>query len=110
MWACVHLQTDVSLSGYKAHLVSQSAAAPLTFAEEELKLVKETETNHHINIDTKHQTVQGINFPLSQEALDRINDIKDKTINYVQLVSESFCSHCRISSVLCLNSFIQCYH
>ena len=77
----------MSLAGYKAHLISQSAAAPLTFAEEELKIVKETESNHHINVDTKHQTVQGLNFPISQEAMDRLNDLKDKSINYVQLVS-----------------------
>ena len=83
------LQADVSLDGYKAHIVAQSAAAPLTFAEEELKLVKETESNHHIHVDTKHQTVQGLNFPISEEAMDRISDIKAGTINYVQLVSRS---------------------
>ena len=69
-------------------MVSQSAAAPLTFAEEELKLVKETESTHHISADSKHQTVQGLAFPISDEALASIENIKTKAINYVQLVGE----------------------
>jgi len=79
-------QADISLSGYKTHLRSQSAPAPLSFAEEELKLIKETEVNHHIHVDSKHQTVQGLNFPMSQEAMDRLVEIKQGTINFVQLV------------------------
>jgi len=68
-------------------VVSQNAAVPLTFAEEELKMVKETETNHHINVNSKHQTVQGISFPISDEAIEKIEQMKSGSINYVQLVS-----------------------
>lgn len=77
----------MSLAGFKAHMRAQSAPAPLTFAEEELKIIKETESNHHITVDSKHQTVQGLSFPITDEAYDRISDIKQGSINYVQLVS-----------------------
>ncbi|XP_067940589.1 twinfilin-2-like [Watersipora subatra] len=77
--------TDVSFSGYKAHVVAQSAAAPLTFAEEELKLVKETETNHHINVNSKHQTVQGVAFPISDEVLNSVERLRQGAVNYVQI-------------------------
>ena len=42
VWCCC-LQEDVCLSGYKKHLVSQMAAAPLTDAEYELAEIKRTE-------------------------------------------------------------------
>lgn len=76
----------MSFTGYRAHIVSQSAPAPLTFAEEELKLIKKTESNHHINVDTKHQTVQGLHFPLTDEARQKLDEIRQGSINYVQLV------------------------
>lgn len=38
----------MNLSGYKKHLTSGSAPAPLTFAEEELKLIKENDVGHSI--------------------------------------------------------------
>ena len=41
----VCLQSDVCLSGYKKHLVSQDAPAPLTYAEEELAMIKQTEVS-----------------------------------------------------------------
>lgn len=43
-----HFKDDVNLSGYKKHLTSGSAPAPLTFAEEELKLIKENDVGHSI--------------------------------------------------------------
>ena len=49
------LQHDVNLAGYKKHVVSQHAPKPLTFAEEELELIKRTEArkysiHHHLFI------------------------------------------------------------
>lgn len=38
----------MNLSGYKKHLTSGSAPAPLTFAEEELKLIKENDVGHSV--------------------------------------------------------------
>lgn len=40
------LQHDVNLAGYKKHIVSQHAPKPLTYAEEELELIKRTEASN----------------------------------------------------------------
>ena len=37
------LQEDVCLEGYRKHLVSRASDAPLTAAEEELQIIKQTE-------------------------------------------------------------------
>ena len=39
------LQEDLTLEGYNKHLESQKAAPPLTDAEHELKLLRESEVN-----------------------------------------------------------------
>ena len=39
-----------------------------------------------ISVDSKHQTVGGISFPLSPEALAQLHALKDGRISYVQLV------------------------
>ncbi|KAJ7400303.1 Twinfilin-1 [Pitangus sulphuratus] len=46
------VQDDVSLSGYKKYLISQSSPAPLTAAEEELRQIKINE-----QIDMKNETI-----------------------------------------------------
>lgn len=43
------LQEDVSLHGYKKHLLSQSSPAPLTAAEEELRQIKINEVSYNFN-------------------------------------------------------------
>lgn len=47
-WTFFYFKDDVNLSGYKKHLTSGSAPAPLTFAETELKLIKENDVGHSI--------------------------------------------------------------
>lgn len=79
------VREDVKWSGYEKHLQAQHAPAPLTMAEEELKLIKQTEVNAHINIDTKAQTLQGIAFPLSDDAQEALVQFSNKEILYVQL-------------------------
>jgi twinfilin-like protein len=76
---------DVDLAGYKKHLLSEHAPKPLTFAEEELAEIKRKEVNADIGVDTKHQTVQGVAFPLTKSALDQLQRLKDGHLNYVQL-------------------------
>ncbi|XP_075456233.1 twinfilin-1 [Ascaphus truei] len=76
---------DVSLSGYQKFLACQSSPAPLTTAEEELRQIKIKETQTEIGVDTKHQTLQGIAFPIEQAAFQALEKLKSKTINYVQL-------------------------
>lgn len=76
---------DVNLTGYKKHVISAHAPKPLTYAEEELELIKKNEVSVDISVDTKHQTVQGVIFPLSQPAIDQLKLFKTSRINYVQL-------------------------
>lgn len=40
-----------------------------------------------ISVDSKHQTLQGVAFPLHRDAVAALKRYKDKMINYVQLVS-----------------------
>ncbi|KAM4670746.1 twinfilin-1 isoform 2-T2 [Amazona ochrocephala] len=84
-WSPDHSPDDVSLSGYKKYLISQSSPAPLTAAEEELRQIKINEVQTDVGIDTKHQTLQGVAFPIAKEAIQALEKLKNKKINYVQL-------------------------
>ncbi|KAM6985524.1 twinfilin-1b [Aplochiton taeniatus] len=76
---------DVSLSGYKKFLTSQAAPQPLTAAEEELRRIKLNEVQTDICVDTKQQTLAGVAFPMQGEAIQALEQFRDKRINYVQL-------------------------
>lgn len=77
---------DVNLSGYKKHLTSGSAPAPLTFAEEELKLIKENDKEvNTVSVNDKHQHMTGVSFPVSHEAVRKLEELRDGKITYVQL-------------------------
>ncbi|XP_060108621.1 twinfilin-1 [Heteronotia binoei] len=76
---------DVSLKGYEKHLITQSSPAPLTAAEEELRQIKIKEIQTEVSVDTKHQTLQGVAFPIAKEALQALEELKNKQLNYVQL-------------------------
>lgn len=76
---------DVTLAGYKKHLLSEHAPHPLTFAEEELAEIKRKEVGADIGVDTKHQTVQGVAFPLTKPAREELLRLNAGKINYVQL-------------------------
>lgn len=76
---------DISLSGFKKHKDSKGQAAPLSFAEEELQMIRKKESGVDIGVDTKYQTVQGVAFPISEPAIAALFDMRDMKINYVQL-------------------------
>ncbi|XP_060545045.1 twinfilin-1-like isoform X2 [Pantherophis guttatus] len=76
---------DVSLNGYQKYLMTQSSTAPLTTAEEELRQIKISEVQIEVSVDTKHQTLQGVAFPVAQDALQALEKLKNKELNYVQL-------------------------
>ncbi|XP_066490049.1 twinfilin-1 isoform X2 [Tiliqua scincoides] len=76
---------DVSLNGYRKYLVTQSSPAPLTAAEEELRQIKISEVQTEVSVDTKHQTLQGVAFPIVKEAIQALEKLKNKQLNYVQL-------------------------
>uniref|UniRef100_A0A8C0NW72 Twinfilin-1 n=1 Tax=Canis lupus familiaris TaxID=9615 RepID=A0A8C0NW72_CANLF len=79
------VKEDVSLNGYKKYLLSQSSPAPLTAAEEELRQIKINEVQTDVGVDTKHQTLQGVAFPISREAFQALEKLSNRQLNYVQL-------------------------
>nr|XP_033782040.1 twinfilin-2 isoform X2 [Geotrypetes seraphini] len=79
------LKEDISLGGYQKHVSSCSAPAPLTAAERELQQIKINEVKTEISVESKHQTLQGLAFPLRTEAEQAILLLKQKKINYIQL-------------------------
>ncbi|XP_043934586.1 twinfilin-2-like isoform X2 [Protopterus annectens] len=84
------LKEDICFSGYQKHLSACSGPAPLTAAEQELQQIKIDEgrvvqVKTDISVESKHQTLQGISFPLQEEARKAILLLQQKKINYVQL-------------------------
>ncbi|XP_064604413.1 twinfilin-1-like [Liolophura sinensis] len=75
---------DVNLKGYKKSMQAKNAPAPLTASEEELKIIKQTEVKTD-GVDTKHVTLPGIAFPISEDAIQKLLDFSQGTISYVQL-------------------------
>ncbi|XP_028407939.1 twinfilin-1-like [Dendronephthya gigantea] len=76
---------DASYEGYMKHLEHLAAPPPLTDAEVELKIVKESESRSNIGIHTRHSNLPGVNFPISEEALQKLGALRDKQITLVQL-------------------------
>ena len=65
-------------------MTSASAPGPMTNEElirEEVRL----QSNNEISVDTKHQTMSGIAFPMTAAVQDAIKDYKNQKTNYVQL-------------------------
>lgn len=40
-----------------------------------------------VGVDTKHQTLQGVAFPIAKDAIQALEKLKNKKLNYVQLAS-----------------------
>lgn len=40
-----------------------------------------------VGVDTKHQTLQGVAFPIAKEAIQALEKLRNKELNYVQLAS-----------------------
>ncbi|XP_026852233.2 twinfilin-2b isoform X2 [Electrophorus electricus] len=97
-------QEDVCFQGYLCHLSSCSSPAPLTAAEQELSQIKATEEKvvwderrqvaapsgrgkgkTDIRVESKQATLQGLAFPLQEEAKQALLYFKQRRINYIQL-------------------------
>ncbi|XP_042351546.1 twinfilin-1-like [Plectropomus leopardus] len=83
------IKDEMSLSGYKKYLISQAAPQPLTVAEQELRQIKLNEVQTDISVDTKLQTLQGVNFPIHEDAVAALEGYRDKRLHYVQLEIDS---------------------
>ncbi|XP_043535267.1 twinfilin-1-like [Chiloscyllium plagiosum] len=90
---------DITLSGYQKHLASESAPAPLTAAEQELQQLKITEMNTEVSVDTKQPTLQGVSFPVDEDAVRALRQLQRKDCSYVQLVTMSFVQHRHVHGV-----------
>nr|CAG4638618.1 EOG090X0A90 [Cyclestheria hislopi] len=75
---------DTTLKGYYQQKRCAAVPAPLTPGEEERALIKQIETNANISVDTKHQTLTGVVFPMSDAALAALVKLKSKVHSYVQ--------------------------
>uniref|UniRef100_A0A672IN21 Twinfilin actin binding protein 2 n=1 Tax=Salarias fasciatus TaxID=181472 RepID=A0A672IN21_SALFA len=83
-------EEDVCLLGYQRHVSSCSGPAPLTPAEQELQRIKITEVRGQrvkteISVESKHQTLQGLAFPLQETARQALQQLAQKRVNYIQL-------------------------
>uniref|UniRef100_A0A2K5NR01 Twinfilin actin binding protein 2 n=1 Tax=Cercocebus atys TaxID=9531 RepID=A0A2K5NR01_CERAT len=79
------VKDDLSFAGYQKHLSSCAAPAPLTSAERELQQIRINEVKTEISVESKHQTLQGLAFPLQPEAQRALQQLKQKMVNYIQL-------------------------
>ncbi|KAM3878184.1 twinfilin-2-like [Diretmus argenteus] len=79
------VEDDVCFQGYLRHMSSCSSPAPLTVAEQELQRIKVTEVTMEFGLDKRAQTLQGLAFPLQEEAKRALQQLKQKRINYIQL-------------------------
>ena len=44
-----------------------------------------TQVQTDVSVDTKHQTLQGVAFPISRDAFQALEKLSKKQLNYVQL-------------------------
>lgn len=72
---------EVTWEGYQKNKLSMAAPTPLTAREEEINELRRTEIKTDV---VGHQTLSGISCPISEAALQAINDLKRGSYNYLQ--------------------------
>lgn len=75
---------EMTFVGYQKNKLSMAAPTPLTQREEEMNELRRSEVKTDVGIDTRHQTLGGINCPVSEAALQAIHDLKRGSYNYLQ--------------------------
>jgi twinfilin-like protein len=76
---------ELTLEGYRKHVEAANAPPPLTREEYELKEIHESEDHVDIGTTTRHSHLHGVSFPIQSDAMDALNDLKEKKVQYVQL-------------------------
>lgn len=76
---------EVSLAGYYKFKTASKNPAPLTFAEEELKLIRQSEAGATVGVDSKCQTIQGVALPISDATVSALFDLRERVFNYLQM-------------------------
>ncbi|XP_032744348.1 twinfilin-2-like [Rattus rattus] len=79
------VKDDLSLAGLEKLLSSCVAHAPLTYSERELQQIRINEVKTEISVESKHPTLQGLALPLQPEVQRALQQLKQKTVNYIQL-------------------------
>lgn len=79
------VREDITLEGYYKHKKNDDAPAPLTTAEEELAELKKSTVSTDYGVETRHQTLSGVAFPVTDEAKQAIAELGKGTHEYVQL-------------------------
>ncbi|XP_076037800.1 twinfilin actin binding protein isoform X2 [Oratosquilla oratoria] len=79
------IKDDINLNGLKKHRTSSAAPAPLTEREEEMNEIKKLEVGVDIGVDSKHQTLAGVAFPIVSDGLAALNKFAKGELQYVQL-------------------------
>jgi len=78
--------SDVNLAGYRKHVASRNAGAPLTSAEEELAIVNQMHKEvAEIAARNKTKSLPGIAFPIDEDAINELERIARKEVTHVQL-------------------------
>ncbi|CAL7942282.1 unnamed protein product [Xylocopa violacea] len=76
---------DITLEGYHKYKRNDAAPAPLTTAEEELAELKKNTVTTDYSVETRHQTLSGVAFPVTAEAEQAITELGAGMHEYVQL-------------------------
>ncbi|XP_018049275.1 PREDICTED: twinfilin isoform X2 [Trachymyrmex septentrionalis] len=79
---------DITLDGYHKHKRNDTAPVPLTTAEEELAELKKTTATTDYSVETRHQTLSGVAFPVTDEAKQAITELGKGIHEYIQLKIE----------------------
>lgn len=72
------------MDGYQKYKRNAIAPAPLTTREEELQEIRRAEVNTDYNVDSRHQTLSGVSFPLTNAAKESILDMARGSYEYLQ--------------------------
>lgn len=78
-------QEDITLEGYKKHMISAAAPGPLSREEIEREEVKQAQNDVAVGVDSKHQTMSGIRFPMSGAVEAAVSEMRAGRADYAQL-------------------------
>ena len=80
----IFFQEDISLRGYQKHVISAEAPGPMSREELEREEVR-AQANVEIGVDTKHQAVSGLAFPMTSACKEAMKNYKNEKTNYIQM-------------------------
>lgn len=72
------------MDGYKKHKTSAKVPAPMTTREEELQEIKRAEVTTDYSVDSRHQTLGGVGFPITNSAKDALEDMARGSYDYLR--------------------------